>query len=242
MTEANRNFIDDVICEVHQRLQDRPPKEKSSMQTFIYAPIYATRDIERTLGYYDYPTRSRVIQIDAGEEHPFYAGLGATENFTDEYLAWAYDRQVSCDPSNKPYYLDCLEDLAKGRSSADLEEKFAMVKSLGEIGLKEIDDAYNFFALDPENTEGDTHIIGVYNSRIESAPRQKDRAREALLVIGKARNSQKIQQVATDRTMTHEEALTFLSVSTDTPSDSIEAVAVAIVSSMSRISVLLVHV
>lgn len=208
-------------------MQDRPAKERSTfLQAYVYAPLYASRDIERSLGYYNYPTRSRVIQLDASEEHPYYAALGATENFNDEYLAWAYQQQVRCDPSNKPYYLDCLEDLAKGRESADLGETFAMAKSLGEIGLKEIDEAYKFFALDPENIEGDDHVIGVYNSRIAAAPRQKDPAKEALLIIGKARNSQKIQKVALDRTMTLEEALEFLGVSADTPSDSIAAMAV----------------
>ncbi|RDW73824.1 hypothetical protein BP5796_07266 [Coleophoma crateriformis] len=226
VTDTNRNFIDDVVYEVYQRLNDRPAKEKVDMRTVIYAPIPALRDIERSLGFHDYETRMRAIQLDALEEHPYYANLGATENFTDSYLGWAYDQQVRCDPANKPYYFDCLQDLAKGRKSDDLQEKVVMASSLGELGLQEIENAYKYFSLDPAATEGDDHIIGVFNSRIQAAPLQKDEAKRLLLVIGKARSSEKIQQVANDRTMSPDEALTFLGVTHNTPYDSIEASAI----------------
>jgi ubiquitin carboxyl-terminal hydrolase 25/28 len=163
------------------------------------------------------------------DEHPCYISLGAVDNFTDELLSWAYDRQCECDPSNKPYYLDCLEDLAKGRESIDLQTKVVMATSAGELGQKAIEDSYRYFNLDPDLVEGDDHIMGFYKSRIESAPRQKEEARNCLLTIAKHRNSEKIKALANDKTMSFEEALEFLSVAADTASDSIEAAAVAIV-------------
>ncbi len=166
----------------------------------------------------------------SSEEHPHYASLGAVDQFTDELLSWAYDRQCECDPANKPYYLDCLADIAKGRQSSDLETKVVMATSAGQHGLKEIEDAYRFFALDPATVEGDDYIIGVYATRVEAAPRQKDEARQCLRVIASARNSEKIEAVANDQTMSFEEALEFLNVTQDTPSDSIEAAAIALVS------------
>lgn len=126
--------------------------------------------------------------------------------------------------------MDCLEDLAKGRDSSDLQVKVAMAQSAGEVGQNAIEEAYRFFALDPSNNEGDDHIIGLYKSRIDSAPRQKDEARECLRVLAKARNSEKIDAVANDKTMSFDEALSFLGVSADTDSDMITSVASLMVS------------
>ena len=195
--------------------------------------VPALKDIERSLGCFDYPRRNRATIDLTTEEHPHYASLGAVESFTDELLSWAYDRQCECDPKNKPYYLDCLTDIAKGRQSSDLETKVVISTSAGQHGLKEIEEAFRFFAIDPTTTEGDDYIIGVYSARIDSAPRQKDEARRCLKVIASTRNSEKINGVADDQTMSLHEALEFLSVTQDTPSDSIEAAAIALVSSTS---------
>jgi ubiquitin carboxyl-terminal hydrolase 25/28 len=144
-------------------------------------------------------------------------------------LIWAYDRQCACDPANVPYYLDCLSSIANGRESSDLQTKVVMITSSGEYGLKAIHDAYRFFGLHPETNEGDDHIIGVYKSRIESAPRQKEEARNSLLAIAKARDSEKIRAVANDRAMTLEEALEFFDAPANIDSDSLEALAVSMV-------------
>jgi ubiquitin carboxyl-terminal hydrolase 25/28 len=203
------------------------PQDEGSRTTVFHVP--ALKDIERSLGCFDYPKRNRTVDLSI-EEHPCYISLGAVDDFTDKHLEWAYERQCECDPSNKPYYLDCLADLANGRQSADLQTRLVMATSAGELGLKVIEDSYRYFNLDPDSVEGDGHIMGLYKSRIESAPRQKDEARECLLNIAKHRNSEKIEALANDKTMSFEEALEFLGISADTASDSIEASAVALVS------------
>ena len=211
-------------------MNNRPPAEQQLGQVAVsLRPLAALKEIERNLGYSDYPTRSRTVDL-SHEEHPYYASLGATDNFTDQYLSWAYDRQCECDPANKPYYLDCLEDLAKGRESSDLQMKVVMATSAGEYGLKAIEEAYRFFGLDQNTNEGDDHIMGLYKSRIESAPRQKEEAKTSLVIIGRSRNSSKIEALANDNTMTLDEALEFLNVSADTASEFIEAAAVSMVS------------
>jgi len=194
------------------------------------------KDIERSLGCLDYPTRNRTVDLSA-DEHPCYISLGAVYDFTDRLLEWSYERQCECDPLNKPYYLDCLEDLATGRQSADLQLRVVMATSAGEVGQKAIEDSYRFFNLDPDSVEGDEHIMGLYKSRIESAPRQKDAARDCLLTIAKHRKSEKIEALANDRTMSFEDALEFLNVPADTASDSIEAAAVALVSSSAALRI-----
>jgi ubiquitin carboxyl-terminal hydrolase 25/28 len=202
------------------------PQDEGPRATVHHLP--ALKDIERSLGCFDYPRRNRTVDLST-DEHPCYISLGAVEDFTDKFIEWAYDRQCECDPLKKPYYLDCLEDLATGRQSADLQMRVVMATSAGELGQKAIEESYRYFSLDPDSIEGDDHIMGLYKSRIESAPRQKDEARECLLNIAKHRGSDKIEALANDRTMSFEEALEFLSVSADTASDSIEASAVALV-------------
>jgi ubiquitin carboxyl-terminal hydrolase 25/28 len=225
ITDLNKDFIDDVVYEIDTLAMLRPQNEGSRVTVH---PLPALQDIERSLGCFDYPKRDRVVDLRA-DEHPCYISLGVVDNFPDKLIEWAYDRQCECDPSNKPYYLDCLQDLAHGRQSPDLQTRVVMATSAGELGQKAIEDSYRYFNLDPESVEGDDHIMGLYKSRIESAPRQKDEARECLLTIAKHRNSEKIEALANDRTMSFEEALEFLNVSADTASDSIEASAVALV-------------
>jgi ubiquitin carboxyl-terminal hydrolase 25/28 len=231
ITSETRSFFEDITNEISIQLQLRPLAEKQTAKTnFTYAPVPADRSVQIVLGYLDYPTRSRIIEIDPDEpDHPHYISLGADRDFRDDYLIWAYDRQCACDPSNVPYYLDCLSAIAQGRESSDLQTKVVMVTSAGEYGLKFIHDSYRFFGLDPSTEEGDDHIIGVYRSRIESAPRQKEEARNSLLAIARARGSEKIKAVAYDRTMTLEEALEFFNAPANIESDSLEAVAVSMV-------------
>ncbi|KAH8661378.1 hypothetical protein BGZ60DRAFT_84575 [Tricladium varicosporioides] len=231
VTKDNSHFFDDVVTELEVLLTIY------SDSTMIFQPVPALKDIQRSLGCFDYPTRSRTVDLSK-EEHPYYYSLGAVDDFTDNFLGWAYETQCECDPSNKPYYLDCLQDLAKGRGSSDLDTKVAMAISAGEYRLSTIEDAYKFFGLEPDTKEADEHIMGLYKSRIASAPRQKDEAKECLLAIAYARESDKIKTLANDRVMSFEEALEFLGVSADTPSDSIEAVAVATASDsdMSRVA------
>jgi ubiquitin carboxyl-terminal hydrolase 25 len=231
---SKRDFIEDVITELYQRLSDRPTDEVKKViggKAYAYRPIPALKDIQRTLGCEKYERVNRlVINLDEHEhEHPHYAGLGAVGDFADEVIIFAYERQHECDPKNRPYYLECLQGIAKGRESADLQEKSVMAVSLGEYTLTEVETAYRFFAIKPDTREGDDHIIGLYESRIDSAPKQKDEARACLLIIGQARNSQKIQTVAMENPMSFDEALEFLGVVQDTPSDGIEAMAVAMV-------------
>lgn len=230
ITQINKDFINDVLIELDVLISSRPPEEQwSSKVHVLHMPLAALKDIERSLGFHDYPTRSRTVDLSK-QEHPHYASLGAVDDFTDTFLLWAHERQCECDPSNRPYYLDCLSGIATGRKSSELQIKVAMAASAGEIGLREIEEAYRYFALDPNTMEGDEYIIGVYNSRIESAPRQKDEARNCLSVIAKARNSGKIEAVVNNKAMSFEEALEFLNVTEGTQSDSIEAAAVAMVS------------
>jgi ubiquitin carboxyl-terminal hydrolase 25/28 len=232
-THGRREFLEDVVFELSGRITEMTTlNTPAPALTYVYYPVPALKDLEVTLGCYNYPrSGSRtVINLDE-DEHPHYEGLGALHDFSDELIVFAYERQRESDPSNRPYYLECLQGISKGRNSEELQEKSVMAVSMGEHTMSDIEDAYKFFAIDPNIDFGDEHIIGLYKSRIDAAPRQKEEARQFLLTIGQARNSERIQEVANDRDMSVDEALEYLNVAQDTPPDSIEAAAVAIVSS-----------
>lgn len=212
-------FVRDALYELLHRMLAIYTKEGRQFP-IPYTPLPAITCIRRSLECFQYPTHTRIVDLSQAE-HPYYASLGALGDFSDELLLFAYHRQRLCAPQNSPYYLDTLRDIANGRDSSDLQMAVATAVSMGEIGQVEINSAYKFFNVRPDAVESDDHIIGLYRSRIESAPAQREGARECLAIIGKARCSQKIHSVATDRTPTYEEALKFLEVTADTGSDTL---------------------
>jgi len=189
----------------------------------------ALPDLEVLLGCVHRMKRSRHVDLTI-PEHPHYASLGAIDDFIDDHVVWAYDRQCLVDPANKPYYFDCLKGVAKGRESEDLDTKVAIAVSAGEVGQDEIDAAYRYFGLDSVFDEGDHHIAGLYKSRIESAPRQKDEAREQLAVLAKSRDSMILDELVNDKTLTYQEAMKFLNVTAFTDADTVVAQATVLVS------------
>ena len=114
-------------------------------------------------------------------------------------IGFAYDRQIDCDPKNTPYYLECLQGIAEGRKSEDLQTKSAVEASTGKISLQDIRDAYKSFGLEYRSEHlDDEHIIGTFQARVADAPKQEPELRRALRIIGQNRLSRKIQQVASN--------------------------------------------
>ncbi|TVY90339.1 Ubiquitin carboxyl-terminal hydrolase [Lachnellula willkommii] len=230
-TDANREFLGDIEVELQLKIKMRPESEyqAAGASRIDFVPVIARKAIDRSLRFVDYPMKAMPRTVDLSvPSHPYYASLGSLDDFSDDLLSWAYDRQCQCDPENKPYYLDCLTGLANGRESADLQTKVALVESAGEYGQQAIEQGYHYFGLDYKTPEEDDHIMGLYRSRIESAPRTKEDCKKHLLVIAKARNSDKIAALANDRAMTYEEAMDLLSVTAETPPDMVQASAVVL--------------
>lgn len=175
--EDQIHFLQDVMVELGQLIEDRRATDyPPNCQYTLSSP--ALKNIRKCWGCFDYPRKSRQIDL-ASVEHPHYASLGACEDFTDDLISYCYIKQKTCDRPNRPYYLDCLLGIASGRNSEDLQTEVAKEESSGELSLKAIRAAYAFFNIDPETIEGDGYIAGVYKSRMDSAPRQKDEARWA---------------------------------------------------------------
>lgn len=158
--------------------------------------------------------------------------MGVLSDFNDQLLLYSWIRQRDCDPLNRPYYLDCLSEIYQERPSDQLQEAILMAQSTGEIGHTECVAAFHFFGLsyDQQPLEDDD-VITIYRDRINHTPRQKEEARKCLKTIGWARNSNSIIRVSEETTMTPEDAYNFLSLggglNASTPSDAIEAQAIA---------------
>ena len=130
----------------------------------------------------------------------WYAGLGATADFHDELIEFSYERQVEVDSDNTPYYLDCLQGIARGRHSEALDTKVAIEASENRISLEDVRAAFKEFGLDSRAEYDDDTIIGTFQSRIVDAPKQEANMRRALKIIGQSRRSEKIELVASQGT------------------------------------------
>ena len=126
----------------------------------------------------------------------WHAGLGATADFHDDLIDFSYERQLEVDPSNTPYYLECLQGIAQGRRSETLDTKVAIEASKNRISLQDVRAAFKELGFDSRADYSDDTIIGSFQSRIADAPKQETEMRRALKIIGQSRESEKIQLVA----------------------------------------------
>lgn len=131
----------------------------------------------------------------------WHAGLGATADFHDDLIEFSYGRQLEVDPDNTPYYLECLQGIAKGRHSESLDTKVAIEASENRISLEDVRAAFKELGLDPRAEYQDDTIIGMFQARVADAPKQEADMRRALKIIGQSRRSEKIELVASQGTL-----------------------------------------
>ncbi|KAI9757658.1 MAG: ubiquitin-specific protease ubp2 [Chaenotheca gracillima] len=216
-------LVDDVEKELMLLIANRPWAEQTKAKVqATFRPLPSLKEFERALGCLDYEkflNSRRTIDLTA-EEHPCYASLGARVDFHDDLLIYAYNRQRLTDEINAPYYLSCLQELSSIRNSEKLETEVAMMASAGQISSKDIDRAYQYFQIAPTQYGlEDDFIIGTFKSRVTDAPRHEAEARRHLHVIGVHRGSQVIEQVASNRISTYQQALGWLGAEESTPDD-----------------------
>lgn len=123
---SRRHFIEDVVYELSKRIS------QSSMQDFLglraksdIKLLPARDDLYSALGCLVYKKCSGLIiaMEDPEQEHAHYEALGAVNDFSDELVVFAYERQLDCDPQNTTHYLDCLRRIAGSRNSIVLQER-----------------------------------------------------------------------------------------------------------------------
>ncbi|KAI9844919.1 MAG: ubiquitin-specific protease ubp2 [Sclerophora amabilis] len=207
-------LVDDVEKELMLLICSRPWAEQTKARIqATFRPLPSTKEFERLLGCIDYGRvlgARRTVDLTS-DEHPCCASLGARADFSDELLTFAFQRQRACHPVDAPYYLGCLQELASLRNSEKLGTEVAMMESAGEISSRDIDRAYQYFQISPLQTGlEDEFIIGTFKSRVADAPRHEAEARRHLQIIGVHRNSEVIEQVASNRISTYSQALAWL--------------------------------
>ncbi|KAF6241209.1 hypothetical protein HO173_001003 [Letharia columbiana] len=213
--------LDDLLRELYVLIFERPDDERITMN-YQYIPEWAKKDLSAVLGCLDFrqSTRSRTVDLtEAKEEHPWHAGLGATADFHDELIEFSYERQLEIDPYNTPYYLECLQGIARGRHSETLHTKVAIEASENRISLKDVRAAFKELGLDSRSDYEDDTIIGTFQSRVSDAPKQETEMRRALKIIGQSRRSEKIEFVASQAVTNYEQALLYLEASADFTDD-----------------------
>ncbi|PSN62552.1 ubiquitin C-terminal hydrolase-like protein [Corynespora cassiicola Philippines] len=225
LEDSERNKIEDFRHELGRVIIRFPENERTGIRHTPVPPQSALHEIERALGCLNYEKVSgRVETRDSNheEDHPYYAGLGAVGDFSDRLLLFSFNQQMRVDPANSPYYFECLQDLAVGRRSSDLQTQVAMFASNGYVNRKELSTAYRFFGIDPKHASSlnDDHIIGSFKSRLpDISPLMAVDARKHLKLIGVARNSDRIKQEASDAIQSYEQALSWLDLDAGQPDD-----------------------
>ena len=195
--DAQKILLDDVQDELSV-LMSKEPTELVRSTRQIFQPAPAMPELSAILACKDYRRRahSQIIDMTA-EEHPCYAGLGAFSDFHDVLVVFAYDCQIATDGKNTAYYLECLQVLAFGRESEELQTKAAIEQTNGRISLKDVRLAYANLGFDMEDrTLADNTIIGTFQARISDAPKQEAEMRHNLRIIGQSRASDKIRLAA----------------------------------------------
>jgi ubiquitin carboxyl-terminal hydrolase 25/28 len=140
---------------------------------------------------------SEVVSCAGTNAGRFFAGLGTVVDFHDTLIIFAYDQQLSADVENTPYYLECLQGIAAGRGSEQLQEKVVIESSLGKVSLLNIRDAYKQLNLDINEHLTEDYIIGMYDSRVPDVGKQQEaELKEALRTIGIHRHSERVKNHA----------------------------------------------
>ncbi|KAI9680790.1 MAG: ubiquitin-specific protease ubp2 [Caeruleum heppii] len=208
-------LVDDVDKELMVLMDKRSWAEKTKANKVLsFTPLPALIHIERCLDTVDYaklPSSRHLVDLTT-DDHPCYSTLGALEDFSDDLIEFAYDRQRLCDPDQAAHYFDCLKRLADFRHSDSLSTKAVVMESTGEISTGDIEEAYTYFKIDPHHRAilNDEHVLGVFKSRVAAAPTHENQARHHLQIIGKARRSSFLELAASERINTNAQALVWL--------------------------------
>jgi len=138
---------------------------------------------------------SMCLFVSLNSVHRFYAVLGIVLDVPDKIVIWAYRRQRECNPSEAPFYFECLSTVAAGRArgtmSEDLLIEVATLQSQGEFTRTEHNKACMSLGIDPNEQDEDL-IIGTFHARLADAPRQESQLRNALRIMARQRHSSRL--------------------------------------------------
>ncbi|KAH3910600.1 hypothetical protein HBH56_143770 [Parastagonospora nodorum] len=218
-----RNTIEDTRYELNTIILKSPENDRVGAPKNPLFPTPAGAHIERALACDNYDrVPGRTASTNHEEDHPCYAALGAVGDFSDALILFAFAQQIVVDVESRSYYYECLQDLAVGRKSEELQIQVATYGSQGFTSRRELDAAYKSFGIEPAHAKhlNDEHIIGTFRSRLSDiSPHMAEDARRQLRIIGDARNSETIRAEASDALETYEQALSWLDLTEEVADD-----------------------
>ncbi|KXT13990.1 hypothetical protein AC579_8847 [Pseudocercospora musae] len=189
----------------------------------------ADRDVERVLAAQGYTRCASLRRAQvSNEEFPYYASLGALPDFGDKLVEFCFDRQCSCDPQRRSYYLECLQVIADSRTNSEsLQLKVATMASQDLVSRRDLSAAYRYLDIEQGDHVDDERIVNLFHSRQSDLGKHaQEEARQALYKIGLSRGSQRLINASKQTLETYDDALTWLGngVTKDTPDESLLAV------------------
>jgi hypothetical protein len=142
----------------------------------------------------------------------YFASLGALPDFADSLVDFAYEKQTQCDMLNEPYYYECLQAIAKQRSSDELQLKTTMLESRGLVSRRDLSEAYRSFQLPADGgSADDDRIYNIFHAQQgDLGAQQQERAREMLGRIGRQRGSKLLTNASMQTIETAQEAYAWL--------------------------------
>jgi ubiquitin carboxyl-terminal hydrolase 25 len=193
-------FFDNALCELGILIALRPEDERRQIHDNANLPD-AEKDLYRVLGAqaYDKHPAARTISLDHTRRDISYVALGVPQDASDAIVRFAYQQQIRTNPKESAMYLTYLRAIVSHRRSELLETLLATEISAGKFDAGQLNDAYRYFSLSPQDENlTDDYIIGNFRSRLEDSVKHEADMRAHLKIIGLHRQSRKIQDVASD--------------------------------------------
>jgi ubiquitin carboxyl-terminal hydrolase 25/28 len=130
-------------------------------------------------------------------------------DFADELVSYSFDRQIECNPSAGPYYLECLQNIAHARGTEDLQVKVATLESQNLVSRRDLANSFKLLGCTP--SDGDERILSLFQVRqSDTGPSGQDDLKQALQRIGMMRQSQRLINASRQNIETAEDAFSWL--------------------------------
>jgi hypothetical protein len=128
------------------------------------------------------------VLIDVSN-HSSYVSLGTVPDAGDSTIIRAYRRQISDDPDNTLFYLECLQDIGRATSSQTINNLVEQEIVNGLYTRFELQRAYKTLEIDHPEEIDDEGVVAVFQSRCIDVPNRERDFQHAVTVIQHFRKS-----------------------------------------------------
>lgn len=190
-----------------------PHSEPSRVQnaTHLVKLLPCRPALERVIGKNSIPTGIITSQWEGGADalKSSYQVLGVTPETPDDYIVYAFERQISSDPLSAEYYLEALKEIyaLRGETREELANKLAEEASYGHLAYSELISAYREIGLSLRMTGGLMGTMEMYEAPSEEEISNALMAKQTSIVTGGGTESdKKMMMDALDRLARHSQS------------------------------------